>query len=154
VYYFFTLTCLTAPFAGVIIGGVFFSNMGGYNSPRSFKYCCLILFVGIFLAIPIPLTESKWLVYSCVWILLFIGAFVLPTLTGIMLNSISENHKTTANSLATLGYNLFGYLPAPFIYGCVSSAGTDTVYWGRAAMASLISWVLFTFAALVVAYYY
>jgi MFS family permease len=125
VYYFYAITCLTAPFSGVIIGGITFSHLGGYNAPRSFTYACFHLFMGVFVAAPIPFADNKWVVYVLVWFLLFVGAFVLPTLTGIMLNSIPQKHKTTANSLATLGYNLFGYLPAPFIYGYVSSSTTD-----------------------------
>ncbi len=37
-----------------------------------------------------------------------------------MLNSVNEKEKATANSLAMLAYNLFGYLPSPAIYGLVS----------------------------------
>ena len=37
-----------------------------------------------------------------------------------MLNSVNEKEKATANSIAMLVYNLFGYLPAPAIYGLVS----------------------------------
>ena len=37
-----------------------------------------------------------------------------------MLNSVNEKEKATANSLAMLVYNLFGYLPSPAIYGLVS----------------------------------
>ena len=37
-----------------------------------------------------------------------------------MLNSVNEKEKATANSIAMLVYNLFGYLPSPAIYGLVS----------------------------------
>lgn len=32
VYYYYSTTCLSAPFFGITIGGVFFSYIGGYNS--------------------------------------------------------------------------------------------------------------------------
>ena len=44
-----------------------------------------------------------------------------------MLNSVAESRRTTANSIATLIYNLCGYLPAPFIYGAVAEIGVGTV---------------------------
>ena len=56
-----------------------------------------------------------------VWFMLFFGGFVLPPLTGIMLNTVPEYHRGQANSLATLSYNLIGYFPAPSWYGLVSS---------------------------------
>lgn len=44
----------------------------------------------------------------------------MPPVTGIMLNSVDQKEKATANSIAMLVYNLFGYLPSPAIYGLVS----------------------------------
>ena len=96
------MVCLTAPFAGIVIGGSFFSYCGGYNDPKSFKFAVYILGSGMVLAVVITAASEKWLVYSSLWFLFFIGAFTLPTLTGIMLNSIEEHQKTTGNSLATL----------------------------------------------------
>ena len=34
-------------------------------------------------------------------------------------------YRGTANSFATLGYSIFGYLPAPALYGFVSSWTSD-----------------------------
>jgi MFS family permease len=56
------------------------------------------------------------------WLLVFFGGAILPTVTGIMINTVEPNQKTSANSLANLSYNLIGYLPAPSIYGAVSAA--------------------------------
>ena len=57
-------------------------------------------------------------------------------MTGIMLNTVDEELKTMANSLAFLSYNLFGYLPSPFIYGLVYDSGTGNH--STAAMATLM----------------
>jgi len=54
------------------------------------------------------------------WLVLFFGGFLLPPVTGIMLNSVEDYKRTSANSLANLAYNLFGYLPAPTFYGLIS----------------------------------
>ena len=74
------------------------------------------------------------------WVLLveFVGAFIFPTMTGIMLNSVDQARRSTANSLATLGYNLFGFLPAPFIYGTVSTLGSNEAYSSRWALGCIM----------------
>ena len=154
VFYFFSLTCLTAPFMGVIFGGLLFSSLGGYNSPRSFRGVLVVSIIGLFSAIPIPLVSNRYLVYLLVWITLFVGSFILPTMTGIMLNSVDQSWKPTANSLATLSYNLFGFLPAPFIYGLVSSMGKNEIFSSRCAMGCLMSATIITASLLVLGYRY
>jgi MFS family permease len=143
VYYYFAITCLTAPFMGVVVNGFIITSMGGYNNPKSFTLCVVVASLGMFTALPIPFLTSKYLTYSLIWLLLFNGAFLVPTLTGIMLNSVEESKKTTANSLATLGYNLFGYLPAPVIYGFVSCRGSDAIFASRQALGCIMYWSIF-----------
>ena len=48
---------------------------------------------------------------------LFGGGLIMPVATGIMLNLVPQTMRTNANSIANLCYNLFGYVPAPYIYG-------------------------------------
>ena len=120
VYWYYAFTCLTAPIAGVIVGGIIFSNIGGYNSPKAFGLCVLLGFFAVISALPVPFLHEKMFIYLFIWMLFFFGASILPTMTGIMLNSVEVERRTTANSLATLSYNLLGYLPAPFIYGLFS----------------------------------
>jgi len=110
---------------GVILGGIFFSSLGGYNSPKSFKAILMLSAIGCFFSVPCPFISVKLTLYALIWLTLFVGAFILPTITGIMLNSVDTARKTTANSIATLSYNLFGFLPAPCIYGYVSTLGSN-----------------------------
>ena len=152
VYYFFAFTCLTAPFMGVILGGIGFSALGGYNSPRSFRCLLILSIIGTFFAHPIPFSSVKLTVYTIIWLTLFIGALMLPTLTGVMLNSVQESRRTTANSVATLGYNLFGFLPAPCIYGYVSTLGKNEMMASRWAMGCLTWSSLLTVVFLGVGY--
>jgi len=71
-----------------------------------------------------------------VWFMLFFGGFVLPPLTGIMLNTVPEYHRGQANSLATLSYNLIGYFPAPSWYGLIASLSghKETSHWPMVAL--------------------
>jgi len=125
VYYYYSITCLTAPFAGVILGGFVFSLLGGYNDSRSYLLADIIGIFCIFIASPVPFLTTKWPVYILMWLLLFLGSFILPTVTGMMLSSVDLEHRATANAMAVLAYNLLGYLPAPFIYGWISTFGVD-----------------------------
>jgi sugar phosphate permease len=70
--------------------------------------------------LPIPFLSSFYIVGILFWGLLFFGGFVLPPVTGIMINSVGDYQKSQANSIANLCYNLLGYLPAPQVYGMIS----------------------------------
>jgi hypothetical protein len=80
------------------------------------------------------------------WLLLFFGGFILPPITGVMINSVKEHQKPSANSIANLCYNLFGFLPAPSFYGAISSltGGVNS----RIAMGCLLFSTLFSIGAL------
>ena len=75
-------------------------------------------------------------VVMLLWFLLFAGGFIVPCMTGIMLNTVRPNLRTSANSVANVCYNLLGFLPAPFIYGFI--ADTDNGNNKRLAMKLLM----------------
>lgn len=47
----------------------------------------------------------------------------MPCATGIMLNTVKDELRTSANSIANIWYNLLGFLPAPYVYGLISDSG-------------------------------
>lgn len=154
-YYYYSITCLSAPFLGILSGGAFFSSLGGYNSPKAFTWALGIGCFALILAVPIPISTEKWLTYVSVWLLLFVGAFIMPSLTGIMLNTVPEARRSTANSIATAINNLCGYLPAPFIYGAISEIGKgkdDPIFWDRVAMGVLMLWTIVTAVFIIAGY--
>ena len=57
VYTFYATTCFTAPFAGVIVGGVAFSASGGYNSQKSGQLVKFISFCCVLVALPVPFLD-------------------------------------------------------------------------------------------------
>lgn len=81
--------------------------------------------------------------------MLFLGGFILPILTGILLTIVEPSERTIANSIANLSYNLFGYLPAPFVYGLVCSltGGIKSRY----GMGVLMFATIFSFIFVVIA---
>lgn len=53
----------------------------------------------------------------------------------MQISNVPPSAKTTANSLANFGYNLLGYLPAPYIYGLVyDNTGGGKSIWGMFAL--------------------
>jgi len=104
---------------------------GGYGSPKLLPFCNLIGFIGVACAIMVPMTDNYVACIGFVWVLLFIGALILPIATGVMLGKVEPEMRPRANALSNLSYNLLGYFPAPIVYGLANSLqGTKKSKWG------------------------
>ena len=100
-------------------------------------------------AIIFPSTDNPEHAIGLLWILLFFGAFVLPVLQGIMLQSVESKARASANSLANFAYNLLGNLPSPIAYGyaCDNYGGRTSRMGMRVLMsASLVACILISIA--------
>jgi len=117
VFTYYVITCLTAPALGVFLSILLFNCIGGYNSRFSFGICLLFGLFACLVSVPVPFATSYITVYILLWCIFFFGSFILAPLIGMMLNQVPKEGRATANSLATLCYNLFGYFPAPFVFG-------------------------------------
>ena len=130
---------VTGPVFGVIAGGYFFNAIGGYNDPKALPLGVFMTVMAGASGIPIAFTDNFNVVLILLWFQFFFGGFSMPVLTGILLNTAPPSLRTLANSIANLVYNLFGYLPAPFIYGLVydMTGGEDKKSrWGIVAIES------------------
>jgi MFS family permease len=111
---------ITGPTVGVLVGGFMTTTcVGGYTNKKALTLCFFISLFACLSALPIPWINSLVGVVICLWLLLFFGGFIMPNLTGILLNSVPPKERAIANSVANFFYNLFGYLPAPFLYGLI-----------------------------------
>ena len=88
VYYYYAFTCLSAPIAGVILGGVMFNCIGGYNSPKAYALACLLGFFACVTCLPIPFFSNKYPVYLLLWCVFFFGATIIAPLVSFMLASV------------------------------------------------------------------
>lgn len=143
----YTTTSITGPVGGVIMGGIITTYFGGYNTYKSHRLQQFIGICAVACALPIPFVDFSvfaWLM----WLLLFFGGFLLPQVTGIMLNTVEEKKRTSANSIASLCYNLMGYLPAPSFYGMVSAITNNPV--SRVPMACLLYSTLVSISMLII----
>ena len=114
-------TVFTAPILGVICGGALSSYHGGYNSYKSQKIMLLASYGLIAVLIPIPFYNDFLYFGLSIWVLLFMGGGLMPALTGIMLNSVDGNLRGAANSFSQCIFNGLGWLPAPVVYGGLST---------------------------------
>ncbi len=131
VFICFSIVCITAPTLGVVAGGFLIQRFGGYDDSRAIENCLKLGYVAMLISLPIPFISSVPLFVIFIWLLLFFGGSIVPGLTGktkplnlnigIMLCSIPEGIKEVAYSFTHLCYNLFGYLPAPILYGLVNN---------------------------------
>lgn len=87
----FATICVSAPTAGVIVGGILISRLGGYEHPNTIKICTCMAFIACLCAGPIPFVNSVWVFFVLMWLLLFVGGFIMPNLLGVMIASIPGN---------------------------------------------------------------
>ena len=102
--------------------------MGGYDGKNALSLAFFFALFGCGSSLGVPFTENFWLISVLTWILLFFGGALVPPLTGnkwfsyvyiigIMLSSVQPALRSFANSNTTTFINLFGYLPAPTVFG-------------------------------------
>lgn len=135
VAWYFAALSFTGPVSGVIVGGIVTQAYGGYNTKKGQMIQIYAGMASLIAGMPSPFVSDLHVFAIFIWFMLFFGGWILPQVTGIMLNSVEEHQKAQANSLATLSYNLLGCLPAPTFYGLLSQFTGDS---SRVPMACLI----------------
>jgi len=53
------------------------------------------------------------------WSLLFFGAALIPTATGVVVNSVSRENQAASSSMSQLIFNLGGYFLSPVLSAAV-----------------------------------
>lgn len=145
VFVTYGIIVITGPIVGVIAGGNIINALGGYGETKSLYtlivvaiFCCCVSF-------PIAFLDLAPLICALLWFLLFAGGFILPALTGIMLNTVEPEYRTQAAAFSNTAYNCFGMLPSPFIFGVISQN-----HGARKAMIQLMSMPLAALGCLLI----
>lgn len=89
----FGVTCITGPLVGVLVGSHIADNMGGYKGENlliALKLCAVFAVMACVFAIPIGFVGSLMFVAPLLWALLFFGGAMIPTATGINVNTVSR----------------------------------------------------------------
>ena len=72
------LMCITAPATGTVLSAVVGNKIGGWQSRRALLILGMMCGVSISTSIPAPLCDNFYAVLFFLWMLLSIGAFILP----------------------------------------------------------------------------
>jgi len=147
---YFGATAITSPVLGAAMSGFVATRFdGGYGSPKLLPFCNGLGLIGVFSAFMVPYVDNYVAAIGFVWILLFIGALILPIATGVMLGKVEPEMRPKANALSNLSYNLLGYFPAPILYGLANSVeGTKKSRWGMCILMYITVFMeLFIFLA-------
>jgi len=87
----FSTVSITAPLAGVMVGGTFADKYGGYkgkNILKALKLCLAFGVVAFVFSFPIGFLYSLVYITVLLWTFLFFGAAIVPVGTGIMVSSV------------------------------------------------------------------
>jgi len=147
-YTSYTLTAITAPVMGVLLGGAATHLVGGYTHPKALKMLTYVSLIGTTIALPLPLIDSYKAYLILFWLCLFMGGFIMPGLTGIMIHDAPKKEWAIANSVAFFSYNCFGYIPGPLVYGFISKITPPDSRIGMTVLvyALILSFILLLFA--------
>jgi len=131
VFLCYSITSLTAPVIGVLLGGHILDKFGGYTGPNALNICLTFGTLASLAGIPIPFFNNFQVVVGLLWFLLLFGGALMPAVTGMMISSIPKYLRSFGNSNAQLIQNLLGYFPSPFVYGLVCNiTGGEESRWG------------------------
>ena len=92
------------------------------------EYMIYVFFLSIltFINAMISILSQKLIFFIIfTWITLLFGGAIMPTLTGIVITSLPQHLRASGNSLQLFIGTLFGYLPAPYIYGALQDLFKD-----------------------------
>ena len=151
----FSLTSVTAPLSGVIVGGVFADKYGGYkgkNTVKAIKLCVAFGFISFVFAFPMGFLFDLFYLTVLLWTFLFFGAAIIPVGTGIMISSVRKDCQATSSSLSQLIFNLFGYFFSPILTGFIMDNFEDRrigFIWG---MRVVFWWVNFALIFLIISW--
>ena len=123
--YYFTIVVCTSPAAGIIVGGLLASKLGGYDTEKAIYIPLVTSFLVCVLANITPLTTNVIIFLPLFWTYLFLGSVLLPVASGIVLVSVEKKYAGSASSVSILLYNILGRLPGPNLYAIFKSLVND-----------------------------
>jgi MFS family permease len=95
------------------------------------------------IAMPLGYVYNPWFFYPLLWSVLFFGACIMPTATGIIVNSVpryiskfkylNREHQAATSSFSQLLYNILGFFASPFLSGLIMTAFSNEdegLIWG------------------------
>lgn len=122
VTFFYSVVSITAPIPGAAMGGYLADKNGGYkgrNVLTAIKLCAAFGTLAFIFAAPIGFLSNIVYIMPLLWSLLFFGAALIPTATGVVVNSVSRENQAASSSMSQLIFNLGGYFLSPVLSAAV-----------------------------------
>ena len=151
-----SVTSITAPLAGVLVGGTAADQYGGYkgqNTAKALKMCIAFGFISFVFAFPMGFLFQMVYLIVLLWTFLFFGAAIIPVGTGVMISTAPKECQATSSSISQLIFNLGGYFLAPMLTGTVMDRiepKRTAFIWG---MRLIFWWVTFPLIFVLISYY-
>ncbi|CDR96634.1 transporter, major facilitator family, putative [Babesia bigemina] len=121
-YTLFVATSTTAPVMGVIAGSWIIDVLSArYPSKPIIIDLVLVSWtlVTLLCALSVTLWHSFYNLVGCIWVILFFGGGLLPPITLITINTISEPLRPMASSICMCLYHIFGYIGGTLLPGVI-----------------------------------
>lgn len=90
VFTWFGIVSITGPILGVFVGGQITTALGGYKSLSNLYSILIMSIFSILFAFPIPFMSQTVPIVGLLWLELFTGGYMLPSMTGMMLNTVDQ----------------------------------------------------------------
>ncbi|CAD8137277.1 unnamed protein product [Paramecium octaurelia] len=146
----FLIISMTAPLTGVYLGSQVLNNDVGNKGFRVMKIAAIELSLASISLALIPHVDNQEMIVLLLWSLLFFGGSAIPSMMGIMITSLQREERISGNQLSHLFLDLFGYLPAPAVYGYVQIISGGSTSRKGMVMLSCISFLSLIFLLLAI----
>jgi MFS transporter, Spinster family, sphingosine-1-phosphate transporter len=151
----FVIISTTAPILGVCTGGYVADYYGGYkgrNIITAVKTCVGFGLLGFFFAVPSCFVKFVVVEIILLWFLLFFGGCIIPSATGIIVNSMPKELQSSSSSVSQLFFNFGGFFLSPILSAAVMDQFKDKIEaltWG---FRFTLSWSLGSLVFILAAY--
>ena len=116
--FFFNVICVSGPTIGVIIGGILTQKLGGYTKRKTIYFALLLSLISSIISIFISKIHSNHIFLFCITVCLYLFFLcaMIPPEAGIILASLSLEHKGDGYTITNFLLNLIGNTPCTFVY--------------------------------------
>jgi hypothetical protein len=98
--YIVSISILTSVVIGILAGGVITSVLGGIETVAAKKFLIIVATLCVPIVIPIPFVNDVMTFGILIWLLLFVGALMMPSLYVLMMSALQPNQRVQGNSFA------------------------------------------------------
>ena len=114
----FVVLSTTAPISGVLAGGHVSDYYGGYkgeNARTAIRLCLGFAVLAFCFAVPASFVDNIAFEFVLLWLLFFFGACLVPSASGIIVDSTHPELQSAASSLSQFMFNFGGFFLAPVV---------------------------------------